>query len=83
MNVRPQGLTIDGAGRSVAYRVLRESLSNVVRHARARQVTVDLASDGRVLEMSVIDDNMKAQEERIAKERQILAVLARSSCMVT
>ena len=38
--------------------VLRESLTNVAKHARASSVAVDLAAEGRTLQMTVADDGV-------------------------
>jgi signal transduction histidine kinase len=43
---------------AILYRVLQESLSNVVRHARASRVSVSLARDGDRLTMRVQDDGI-------------------------
>ncbi|HET9739009.1 MAG TPA: HAMP domain-containing sensor histidine kinase [Solirubrobacteraceae bacterium] len=40
----------------VVYRIAQESLTNVVRHARARQVEVALGVRGDVLELRIADD---------------------------
>lgn len=55
----PPGL-LDGAIDATAYRVLQESLTNVLRHAGATRVTVSArASDGRLL-LQVSDDGRGA-----------------------
>lgn len=38
------------------YRITQEALSNVVKHARARRVTVQLAVDGDQVRLSITDD---------------------------
>lgn len=58
LRVTPDTLAIHGAGRAVAYRALREALSNTLRHARAQQVAVELKLDEGVLRLSVADDGV-------------------------
>ena len=40
---------------SVAYRIIQESLTNVIRHSTARQATVRLDQDGDRLRIAVVD----------------------------
>lgn len=40
----------------VAYRIVQESLTNVIRHSEADRVSVRIAQDGPRLQISVIDD---------------------------
>ncbi len=50
-----------GAGRereTMLYRILQESLSNIVRHAHATDVTVDLCRIGNTLSMKVKDNGI-------------------------
>ncbi len=44
--------------RTCMYRVVQESLTNAVRHARAKNVSVDLNEQQRVLELEVRDDGV-------------------------
>jgi two-component system NarL family sensor kinase len=46
-----------------AYRIVAESLTNVVRHARAHGVRVTLRRTGQVLEVEVADDGIGVAEE--------------------
>ncbi|HEX8953932.1 MAG TPA: sensor histidine kinase [Polyangia bacterium] len=43
---------------TVAFRIVQEALTNVVRHARARRVEVRLAVRGGALELAVVDDGI-------------------------
>ncbi|HEY9382985.1 MAG TPA: ATP-binding protein, partial [Gemmatimonadales bacterium] len=43
------------------YRVLQEALTNVARHAEARRVRVELASDAATVELRVEDDGIGLQ----------------------
>jgi signal transduction histidine kinase len=42
--------------RTCLYRVVQESLTNVVRHARAQTAVIDVKQQGGVLELEVRDD---------------------------
>jgi signal transduction histidine kinase len=44
--------------RTCVYRVVQESLTNCVRHARAAHITVALRADDTGLEVSVSDDGV-------------------------
>jgi signal transduction histidine kinase len=41
---------------TICFRVAQEALTNVVRHARAKQVTVSVRQEGRELELAITDD---------------------------
>jgi signal transduction histidine kinase len=45
----------------IAYRIVQESLTNVVRHARARSVVVSLCYDPAALTVSITDDGVGAR----------------------
>jgi signal transduction histidine kinase len=49
---------IDQRRKTVLFRILQESLTNIARHAHARNVTVALARTGRQLVMTVLDDGV-------------------------
>lgn len=58
-------LRVHGAPRPVspavgisAYRIVQEALTNVVRHAAARQATVDLRYEARAIGLEVVDDGV-------------------------
>lgn len=40
------------------FRIVREAISNVIRHARAHALRVRMASDGRALRLELIDDGI-------------------------
>ncbi|MFJ3621854.1 sensor histidine kinase [Streptomyces iakyrus] len=54
------GPVADGVGVTV-YRVVQEALTNVVRHAEAQTVTVELMGRGSELEVTVTDDGRGAR----------------------
>ncbi len=51
--------------RIAVYRVVQESLMNVVKHAKARSIGIDVRSNGHGLEVTVRDDGIGIDEERI------------------
>ncbi len=50
------GVDLDADGRAVVYRVAREALQNVAKHAHAAHVTVTLAPAGDRVRLTVADD---------------------------
>jgi two-component system sensor histidine kinase UhpB len=52
----PQSVPLDPDAQLVVYRVAQESLTNVVRHARARSAELTLAQEDRYVELRVRDD---------------------------
>lgn len=56
---RPLSATVSAA----AYRIIQESLTNVLRHTQAHSVTVALLYEETGLGLSVIDDGIGAQTE--------------------
>ncbi|WP_369856934.1 PAS domain-containing sensor histidine kinase [Candidatus Thalassolituus haligoni] len=51
----------------MVYRIVQESLTNVVRHARATEVTVTLSADADQLQACILDDGIGIHES-IARE---------------
>ena len=62
MNVRlstdPRIGRLDHEREITCYRVVQESLTNVIRHSRARNVLVELARGDNHLELTVTDDGV-------------------------
>jgi signal transduction histidine kinase len=52
------------------YRIIQEALANVRKHARARQVWVRLSGDDAYLHVSVSDDGIGFDPDRVLTERQ-------------
>ena len=50
------------------YRILQEALTNVARHARAKEVIVELKRDGALLELVVRDDGVGFSASRAPNE---------------
>jgi len=76
-------LDVDDARATVLFRVLQEALTNVVRHARASEVKVELYSEGMNLMLKVADNgvgmpkarNRKAKSFGLAGIRERIAML--------
>ena len=68
---------LDNAGRTVLYRVAQEALTNVVRHAQASQVDVNVQKLRNGLRMEITDNGHGFAVERVlfAKRHQRLGVL--------
>ncbi len=54
----PKEITLNDHAATAFFRILQESLSNIVRHAHATHVRVELTSTGRQLTMTVIDNGI-------------------------
>jgi signal transduction histidine kinase len=54
----PKEITLSDHGATAFFRILQESLSNIVRHAHATNVRVELTSNTRQLTMRVIDNGI-------------------------
>jgi len=62
---RPDTIALDRTRSTVIYRVLQESLTNVARHAQAKNVTVTLDQDAERFCMTVRDDGTGIAAEMI------------------
>jgi signal transduction histidine kinase len=51
------------------FRILQESLTNVIRHAHASYVRIELSRDGNILYMRIADDGIGLQED-IARSKK-------------
>jgi signal transduction histidine kinase len=65
----PPDLRLDPTVEIVCFRVVQEALTNVARHARARQVRVALEKQGEELQLVIRDDgvgfDVRAAQERV------------------
>jgi signal transduction histidine kinase len=61
--MEPPECPLEGEGALVAYRVLQESLTNVARHARARdvEVTIETRAEEGVVRITIADDGAGLQ----------------------
>jgi|GEM_PF-1939175 len=60
---------------TACFRVAQEALTNVVRHAQASQITLQLVKDGSVLLLSITDDGAGFDPERLRKRAPRAATL--------
>ena len=65
------GVELGPEASGALFRVVQEALTNVVRHAAASCVQIDLTSDGRDLRMSLKDDGKGAAEEQLNDMRSL------------
>ncbi len=66
--------TLDGVERTVAttvYRVLQESLTNIARHARAKNAWVVLDAGDKILQLEVEDDGRGIAETDLDRPRSL------------
>ena len=62
----PQGLILDQERSTTIFRILQETLTNVVRHAQATRVKVSLKKKAGQLELQVRDNGRGITEEQIS-----------------
>lgn len=67
-------IPLDPDRATAVFRILQEALSNVARHAAARQVVLELTRDGNNLNLTVRDDG-KGIDERKIFDRDSLGLL--------
>jgi signal transduction histidine kinase len=60
---------------TACFRIAQEALTNVIRHAKATQVLVRLTRDGNVLVLTVKDDGVGFDVERLRKRAPRAATL--------
>ena len=63
----PKEITLGDHAATAFFRILQESLSNIVRHAHATSVRVELTSTGQELTMTVIDNGIGLGERERGK----------------
>jgi signal transduction histidine kinase len=57
------------------YRIAQEALNNIVKHARASRVSMNLACDGRVLTLKIEDDGRGFDLENVPPERLGMGIM--------
>jgi len=69
--VRPEDITLDRNLSTAIFRIFQETLTNVVRHAKAKRVTVDLTQKKGTLTLTVKDDGKGITEKEISAPTSI------------
>lgn len=65
VSIRPESLTVDRMRSTALFRILQESLTNIMRHARASRVAVSLEQKSRTILLTVKDNGRGITEEDI------------------
>ncbi len=65
-----EGLKVPQEVESVAFRIVQESLANVARHAKARQVQVECYKEGGTLSLRITDDGIGFDANTAQGDRQ-------------
>lgn len=55
---------------TTVYRVLQEAMCNVIKHARARKVFINLVKRGKLLSLSVEDDGIGFEPDKVMKDME-------------
>jgi len=66
LSVLPGTLSLDGDRSTTVFRILQEALTNVVRHAEARRVRVELKQEGSSVILLVSDDGRGIPDAALA-----------------
>ncbi len=66
VSVVPENLTVDRMRSTALFRILQESLTNIIRHAKATRVTVSLQQRDRSIVLTVSDNGKGIAPERIS-----------------
>lgn len=67
----PDNISLSEAVSTEAFRILQESLTNVMRHARAKKVTITLIKKKDVLSMRIQDNGKGITKKELASPRSI------------
>ena len=62
---------LDGAAAIGIYRIFQEALTNIIRHAEATEVSVDLVRDDRLVTLTVSDNGRGITAEEIGNPRSL------------
>ncbi|TVP56040.1 MAG: hypothetical protein EA351_09465 [Gemmatimonadales bacterium] len=56
IELEPVGAQLDPETQLVVYRIVQESLANVIRHSGSERVTLEMAGEGPVVRVTIADD---------------------------
>ncbi len=65
VSVHPENITVDRMRSTALFRILQESLTNIVRHANASRVAVSLQEENRKIVLTVKDNGKGISKEEI------------------
>jgi PAS domain S-box-containing protein len=71
LRIRPDDITLDRDISTAIFRIFQETITNVVRHARASRITVHLTKKTRGLVLTVQDDGRGITKKQIASPTSI------------
>ena len=73
LELLPEPLDLDGERSTTLYRIVQEALTNVMRHARARGVSVSLREDidAGTLLLRIVDDGAGIDDEQVRNPRSM------------
>ncbi|MFI5250843.1 MAG: histidine kinase [Bacteroidota bacterium] len=67
--IHPEHIDLDSDRSTAIFRILQETLTNILRHADAKKVSVNLIDRGETLELSVSDDGRGITDEQLNDPR--------------
>jgi len=71
LRIRPADMTLDRDISTAIFRIFQETLTNIVRHAKAGRISVDLEKKGRGLVLTVRDDGRGITKKQIESPTSI------------
>ena len=79
--IQPDNMELDRELSTAIYRIFREALTNVIRHAQATRVDVSLIHADRWIELTIADDGCGIREEQIRSPKSFGLVQIRERAM--
>ncbi len=67
ISVEPENITLDHERSTTVFRIFQEALTNVVRHADATSVRVELREEGSIIRLIVQDNGRGIRDEELFK----------------
>ncbi len=66
VSIRPETISVDRTRSTALFRILQESLTNIMRHASASEVRVSLEEKNRTIVLTVSDNGKGIKEEDVS-----------------